>query len=65
LDMVAKGRHGNANKTHCRRGHEYTTENTYLHKHDNTISRSCKQCILDSNARRRDRLKAEGAASNG
>jgi hypothetical protein len=30
----------NAAKTHCLRGHEYTTENTFL----NGKSRSCKEC---------------------
>jgi hypothetical protein len=30
----------NANKTHCLRGHEFTTENTYLHRG----RRICREC---------------------
>ena len=59
-DRDRKGRNGQKNKTHCRRGHEYTPDNIYLQKRANGVSRSCKQCILDSNARIRSRLKAEG-----
>lgn len=32
----------NKNKTHCPRGHEYNTENTYLHKDGR---RECRTCI--------------------
>jgi hypothetical protein len=36
-------------KTHCKRGHEFTPENTYVHRG----ARYCKQCNRDSQARRR------------
>lgn len=35
----------NARKTHCKRGHEFTPENTYLHDG----RRICKQCNRDRN----------------
>lgn len=39
----------NATKTHCRHGHEYTAENTYV---DGRGSRSCKTCRADSHRKR-------------
>lgn len=35
---------GNKNKTHCKRGHEFTNENTYLRKNN---VRECKTCIKE------------------
>lgn len=48
-DMADKGRHGryNAKKTHCKRGHEFTAENTLTHG----ASRACRIC---ANAWKRD-----------
>ncbi|MDM3894746.1 NUMOD4 motif-containing HNH endonuclease [Mycobacterium intracellulare] len=40
LDKVRNGGHTNASKTHCLRGHEYTTDNTKLH----SGGRSCREC---------------------
>lgn len=42
LDAVAKGRHRNGNmaKTHCKRGHAFTPENTWVYRGD----RFCKIC---------------------
>lgn len=39
-DSVANGRHGQAAKTHCPRGHEYSPENTYVYRG----SRACRAC---------------------
>lgn len=39
-DMTSKGRHHNQKKTHCPQGHEYTVENTYVHKN----GRYCRTC---------------------
>ncbi len=53
-DMMAKGRHPNAAKTHCKRGHEFTAKNTYLHiRPDQRVRRNCRQCALDA-ARRQE-----------
>lgn len=43
-----------ARKTHCPAGHEYTAENTRLHR----TSRHCRTCDRDHQRRRRAELKA-------
>lgn len=40
-DSVWKGRHPNANKTHCLRGHEFNQQNTYV---TNKGTRHCRTC---------------------
>ena len=47
-DRVARGRDHNAKKTHCPRGHEYTTANT-LHPDRDRIHRRCRACITTWN----------------
>ena len=39
-DTVQHGTHKNSQKTHCKRGHEYTPENTYVHG----TARHCRAC---------------------
>lgn len=43
-DCGNKGRHHNGVKTHCKRGHEFTPENTYLKVTPTTVMRSCLEC---------------------
>jgi hypothetical protein len=43
-DCGNKGRHHNSVKTHCKRGHEFTFENTYLKIAAGTVMRACKEC---------------------
>ena len=45
-DMLAKGRHGNQIKTHCKHGHEFTAENTYYEPPKGARRcRTCRQAI--------------------
>jgi hypothetical protein len=46
LDQVAHGTHNNARKDACKKGHEYTPENTYVYcKPDGSFKqRACKIC---------------------
>lgn len=39
-DRLVRGRNPNAVKTHCKKGHEYTPDNTYVYNN----MRSCKKC---------------------
>ena len=41
VDMVSKGRSFGQKKTHCKHGHEYTKNNTIMHRG----SRECRTCI--------------------
>lgn len=47
-DRVRNGRHNNANKTHCKRNHEFTASNTVVI----AGARRCRACLAD---RRRSR----------
>lgn len=64
-DRNKKGRTiaGQANKTHCPRGHEYAGENVYLHQG----SRKCKACnaIRQVAYRERMKLKSNGNINQG
>ena len=42
MDMARKGRGGAPVKSHCKRGHEYTEENTYRYK----ARRCCRKCHI-------------------
>jgi hypothetical protein len=43
-DCVEKGRHLNAQLTHCPFGHQYSGENLYSHLYRGRIRRTCKIC---------------------
>jgi len=43
-DCGNKGRHHNGVKTHCKRGHEFTFENTAFKHGPGTVMRVCKEC---------------------
>jgi hypothetical protein len=40
FDLVRHGNHGMSRKTHCKHGHEFTPENTYLYRG----GRTCRAC---------------------
>lgn len=55
-DAVAHGTHANAAKTHCKRGHEFTPENTYTFNQITSaghvsIGRQCKTCVRNRQRR--------------
>jgi len=52
LDMRLHGTNRNASKTHCKHGHEFTSENTYFNKGG---GRKCKTCTLNRLAVKRSR----------
>jgi len=43
-DRDSRGRNAMKNKTHCKQGHEYSTDNTYILKNDYNGGRQCKAC---------------------
>lgn len=53
-DMAAKGRSGSKPHTHCKNGHPYTEENTYLWKG----KRDCRTCRAAADARCRQAKRA-------
>lgn len=44
LDRVRHGTHHYAKRTHCRQGHPYTPENTYVRVRGGATSRVCRTC---------------------
>lgn len=61
LDMVRNGRNHHANKTHCKWGHEFTSENTQIVK---SGSRRCRTCERASQSRIRARKRAARLAGD-
>ena len=45
-DMIAKGRQSHPTKTHCKHGHEFTEENSYISSTNN--ARNCRTCRAQS-----------------
>ena len=53
-DKVRHGTHQNSSKTHCKRGHEFTPENTAPQKKDGS-GRVCRTCVRLKRAERAGR----------
>jgi hypothetical protein len=58
FDQVEHGTHGEASRTHCDQGHEFTPENTMRRKTKHGDVRKCKRCHAITTARYRARKKA-------
>ena len=56
-DRDAKGRHGNTKKTHCKKGNEFTPENTNVRADG---SRNCRECKKKHNQQRYQRRSKNG-----
>lgn len=57
LDRVRNGIHPMAKKTHCKRGHEFTPENTRIEVRTTGKVRRCRQCERERSRRRKAALK--------
>jgi len=59
-DCIDKGRQYRAYKTHCKHGHEFTVDNTYICTMENGVQRSCRTCNRAKanahNARKRTKI---------
>jgi hypothetical protein len=58
VDTVRHGMNRHAAQTHCKRGHEFTEENTRMKVTKVGMSRECRQCMRDY---RRDWMRAKRA----
>ena len=57
---------GNARRTHCPQGHEYTDENTYYSKQSNGgPMRQCRTCVKERGRRDKAKAKAKKQAAQG
>jgi hypothetical protein len=63
-DMVARGRHYWAKRTHCKNGHEYSPENTKWRNNGRSEFRVCRACIREDSQQRRDRERRRHADGN-
>jgi len=52
---LARGEHNHRGKTHCKRGHAFTPENTYVSS-KNATWRVCAECQREASRRYRQRL---------
>ena len=58
-DAVEKGRYAGQKQTHCKRGHEFTEENTIHERRGHRGQRGCRTCAKMSRQRRTIRERDE------
>lgn len=56
LQMVADGTHNNARKTHCKWGHPFSPENTYIKPGNG--ARGCRTCTYEKHRRAAERKRS-------
>jgi hypothetical protein len=61
-DQLLHGTHRWAFQTHCNKGHEYTTENTYIRLRNGHSSRVCRTCARAAGAAHYRKKRREAAA---
>lgn len=59
FDMVRNDKHHNAVKTHCKKGHEFSPENTQIRKRGKGTARDCIACMQVYNETRAVRRNGE------
>lgn len=59
-DMIARGRHSEASKSHCVRGHEFTPQNTRIYTARGGVERACRACARERGASYRREARLSG-----
>lgn len=52
-DKVERGRHAFKSKTHCKHGHEFTPDNTYVRSNGARMCKTCGRAVTNRSAARR------------
>ena len=66
-DNIARGESMSAlhsRQTHCRAGHEFTPDNTYLRKRGHNTERFCRECCRARDRRRRPAMGVKARAKS-
>lgn len=61
-DAVRHGTHQMSSKTHCKRGHEFTPENTYIQSGGGRVCRECRRKRVREHMRKKRIAQREVAA---
>jgi NUMOD4 motif/HNH endonuclease len=61
-DKISQGRHHYARRTHCKQGHEFTTENIYVRR---SGARGCRECVRIAGRAYKKRMRSVAAVKLG